>query len=211
LGKLAPDWIPDYGKIDATLDLFVANQVAIIPNLSASLNFQNLWADEDREFSTSDMRYVRPDRLAEWRRTNGARRPQMEKRMVREQIKYPLIRALTYRAAEKGILLLAGSDAPLAALFPGRSLHQELRMLVAAGLSNEQALRTATSNGGMATRKWLDRTACIGVIKTGCEADLVLLSGNPLDDIRNAAAITGVMTNGRWYTSAQLETLSRPD
>ena len=211
LATLAPDWTPDYGKIDATLDLFVANRVAIIPNLSASLNFQNLWADEDREFGTSDMAYIKPDALRAWRERNGARRPQIEARMAREQIKYPLIRSLTYRAAKKGVLLLAGSDAPLAALFPGRSLHQELRLLVAAGLTNEQALRTATANGGVATRQWLDASACIGVIKAGCEADLVLLRGNPLEDIRNAAAINGVMADGRWYTPEQLEALSRPD
>jgi len=211
LDKLVPDWTPDYGKIDATLDLFVANQVAIIPNLSASLNFQNLWADEDREFSTSDTAYIKSDVLRAWRETNVARRPQIAQRMAREQIKYPLLRTLSYRAAKKGVLLLAGSDAPLAALFPGRSLHQELRLLVAAGLTNEQALRTATANGGMATRQWVNRTACIGVIKAGCEADLVLLRANPLDDIRNAAMIAGVMADGRWFTPTQLETLSRPD
>jgi cytosine/adenosine deaminase-related metal-dependent hydrolase len=210
LAALTPDWTPDYSRIDPVLDLIARNKVAVIPNLSASLNFQNLWTDEEREFSTSDMQYLKPELLRLWREGNFARRDQVDRRVLREQVKFPLIRTLTYRASKKGILLLAGSDAPLPALFPGRSLHQELRLMVAAGLTAEQSLRTATANGGIAVARYVDRSACIGVIKVDCEADLVLLRADPLEDIRNAAAIAGVMTDGRWYTPEQLDQLSRP-
>lgn len=211
LATLAPDWTPDYSKIDPVLDLIAKNRVAIIPNLNSSMNFQNLWVDEDRELSSPDAQYIKPDLLRTWRENSNAHRDQIEKRTIREEIKFPLIRVLTYRAWKKGIMLLAGTDAPLPAIYPGRSIHHELRLLVAAGLPNEDALRTATANGGEATKRFVDHNACIGIIKTGCEADLVLLRANPLEDIRSTATIAGVMTDGRWYLPEQLEQLSKPD
>jgi imidazolonepropionase-like amidohydrolase len=81
--------------------------------------------------------------------------------------------------------------------------------LVAAGLTNEEALKAATINGGIATKKFVDPTTCIGAIREGCEADLVLLNKNPLDDIRNTALIAGVMNDGVWYSPAALELLAR--
>lgn len=83
-------------------------------------------------------------------------------------------------------------------------------MLVAAGLSNEEALRAATTNGGTAIRRWVDHDTCVGAIQAGCEADLVLLSANPLEDIRNAQAIVKIFADGRAYTPEELEALARP-
>jgi imidazolonepropionase-like amidohydrolase len=209
LAGMMPDWSPDYSKIDPILDLIAAHHVAIIPNLVAPMDFQDLWTDEEREYALPDAKYINPKLLQMWKGGSSVHRDQIEKRMMREQIKYPLIRTLTYRAWKKGILLLAGTDAPLPAIYPGRSLHQELRLLVAAGLPPEDALRTATANGGIVAKLYVDHNACIGVIAPGCEADLVLLKANPLEDIRNTAMIAGVMSDGRWYTPAELDRASR--
>jgi imidazolonepropionase-like amidohydrolase len=129
---------------------------------------------------------------------------------LREEIKYPYIRTLTYRAQKKGILLLAGTDSPLPALYPGRSLQQELRLLVSAGLSNAETLRAATINAGIVAKKFVDPSSCIGTITVGCEADLVLLGSNPLDDIRNAADIVGVVADGVYYRPSDLERWRTP-
>ncbi len=210
LPDLTPDWTPDYSKVDPILDLIAANHVAIVPNLVASFNFQSLWADEGRMLATPDFQNLEPDVAAEWPGQNYSHRNLIEKRMLREQLKYPLLRLLTYRAQQKGILLLAGTDAPIPAMYPGRSLHEELRLLAAAGLTNEQALRAATINGGEAARRFVDHNACIGVIQVRCEADLVLVRGNPLDDIRHTQEIVGVMTDGRYYTRETLDRLAEP-
>jgi hypothetical protein len=205
------DWTPDYARIDPILDLIAANNVAIIPNLVAPFTFQKMWEDSDELLSSAEAAYLDSATRDQWRseiqRSIGRLPPQWS---MREQIKYPLIRLLTYRASQKGILLLAGSDSPIRGVYPGRSLHQELRLLVAAGLTPEQALRTATVNGGIATRRYVDPHACIGVIRVGCEADLALLSANPLDDIRNSETIVGVMDDGRWHSRAELDVLARP-
>lgn len=209
LDALSPDWTPDYARIDPILDLAAANDVAIIPDLVASFTFQNLWADEERVLAEPEMNYFSAEDADGIRHFNYSHRDNIERRMLREQIKYPLIRTMTYRAQQRGVLLLAGTDAPIPGVFPGRSLHEELRLMAAAGLTREQALRTATINNGTAVRRWVDHNTCIGVIQPACEADLVLLRGNPLEDIRQTQAIVGVMEDGRWHTPEELEARAR--
>lgn len=210
LATFSPAWAPDQARIAPVLDLLARNNVAIISNLSASFSFQNLWVDEDRELSVADREYQTAQSAAYWRRGNYSRRSQIGRRMVREQIKYALIRQLTYEAARRGILLLAGSDAPNPAQYPGRSLHQELRLMVASGLTEEEALRTATVNAGLAAERFFNARSCFGVIRIGCEADLLLLSANPIENIRNTQSMVGVMTDGRWYTREALDRIARP-
>lgn len=210
LDAMAPDWAPDLSKVEPLLDLIAENDVIIIPNLAISAGYAGLWRDEGIELSAPDMAYWPEDIASGWREGNYSHRPNIERRIMREQIKYPLIRLLTYRAQQRGILLLTGTDAPLPPMYPGRSLHQELRLLVAAGLTREQALRAATVNGGIAVSRYVDRNACIGVIRPGCEADLVLLRANPLEDIRNTEGVIGVMTDGHWYLRDELDELARP-
>lgn len=207
LPNLKPDWSPDYALGFKLIDLAKANHVAIIPDLVASYNFRALWADQDRELGVDDSKYLGAEAIDEWRKYNYSQRPMQRERQIREEIKYPYIRALTYRAQQQGVRLLTGTDAPLPAIYPGRSLHQELRLLVSAGLTNEQALRAATINGGDVAKRLIDHDTCIGQIATGCEADLVLLDANPLDDIRNSAAIAGVMVDGHYLTRTQLDLL----
>jgi imidazolonepropionase-like amidohydrolase len=91
--------------------------------------------------------------------------------------------------------LLAGTDILNPYVFPGFSLHDELALLVEAGLTPLQALRTATSNPA----KYLDMTESLGTIEKGKLADLVLLDANPLDDIRNTQRIQAVVANGRYF------------
>ncbi len=89
--------------------------------------------------------------------------------------------------------LLAGTDSPLPWLVPGLSLHQELEQLVLAGLTNYEALKTATVNPA----KWFGRGYNKGTIEAGKQADLIILSANPLKDIRNTQKIESVIFKGK--------------
>jgi imidazolonepropionase-like amidohydrolase len=91
-----------------------------------------------------------------------------------------------------GITILAGSDAPNPNTAHGAALHEELAQLVRAGLSPEQALVAATSAParafGLADR---------GRIAAGQRADLLLVSGNPFEDIRATRGIAMIWKNGQ--------------
>ena len=88
-------------------------------------------------------------------------------------------------------------------MLPGISAHQELRELVAAGLTPYQALRTATVNAA----RFLGQPKEFGAIAAGQRADLVLLDGNPLRAIDATSRIHGVMLRGRWFDRAALEAM----
>lgn len=98
------------------------------------------------------------------------------------------------RLHQAGMTILAGSDVQ-SGVFPGASLHRELATLVRAGLTPAQALRAATLDPAryLANGKEPDR----GVIETGKRADLVLVNGEPLNDINALADIREVILNGQ--------------
>src|SRR5260370_34609766 len=97
--------------------------------------------------------------------------------------------------------LMAGSDVGNPFLVPGFSLHDEMELVVTAGLAPAEALRTATLNPAV----FLNRTADFGAIDAGKIADLVLLDENPLIDIRNTRKIRAVVLNGRYLDRAELD------
>jgi imidazolonepropionase-like amidohydrolase len=115
------------------------------------------------------------------------------------RIRRSLIRAL--HAAGAGILL--GSDAPQIFNVPGFSLHRELELMVASGLTPFEALESGTTN----VAHFLGSKT--GVIETGYEADLVMLDSNPLEDISSTRRMHGVMVRGHWYSGADIEALLR--
>lgn len=96
-----------------------------------------------------------------------------------------------------GVIILAGSDGGK----PGESLHEELELLVAAGLTPAEALRSATIE---ATR-YLG-AASLGVVEQGKTADLVMLDADPLADIRNTRKIAAVVLGGKYMAGANLHT-----
>jgi cytosine/adenosine deaminase-related metal-dependent hydrolase len=109
----------------------------------------------------------------------------------------------TRQLKEAGVELLAGTDAPQAFIYPGFSLHDELSLLVAAGLTPLEALRTATYNPA----DYLGMKGSLGTIEKGKLADLVLLDANPLEDIRNTRRISVVIANGRVFDRLALAQL----
>jgi imidazolonepropionase-like amidohydrolase len=84
----------------------------------------------------------------------------------------------------------------------GFSLHWELELLVGAGLTPYDALVAATRDPA----EFLGREDA-GTIAVGKRADLVVLDGNPLDDIRNTRHIRGVVAGGRWFDRTVLDAM----
>jgi len=93
-----------------------------------------------------------------------------------------------------GVEFLAGTDTgPNTPVAAGAGLHEELELLVQAGLTPMEALQSATRNPA----RYLGKLADMGTIEPGKLADLVLLDANPLEDIRNTRKIRLVVLKGR--------------
>ncbi|MFQ5691179.1 MAG: amidohydrolase family protein [Gemmatimonadota bacterium] len=108
---------------------------------------------------------------------------------------------ITAAAQRAAVTLLAGTDVGGRYVFPGFSLHDELELLVRAGLSPLEALRTATVN----PVRVLGLADSLGAVRPGYLADLVLLEVDPLDDIRSTSHIAAVVRGGRLLDRAELD------
>jgi imidazolonepropionase-like amidohydrolase len=110
---------------------------------------------------------------------------------------YPrLVKALS----DHGILVVAGTDMG----FPGTSLARELELYVQGGLTPMQALQTATINAARAMQ--LDARA--GSLDVGKQADLVIIDGDPLANIRDIRQVRLVVKAGQVYEPAQMRRLA---
>lgn len=103
---------------------------------------------------------------------------------------------------EKGVPLVAATDAGIFAIIPGRSMARELELLVEAGLSPREALASATRIS--AQTLGFEQT---GVIEPGYRANLVLLSEDPLANISAVEFPAAVMLRGQWMDHTKLEEL----
>jgi len=102
-----------------------------------------------------------------------------------------------------GVPILAGTDTAAPFVFPGSSLHEELALLVQAGLTPMQALESATK----LPAEFLGKQRTQGTIEPDKIADLLLLDGNPLDDIHNTQKIRAVVLRGRLLDRSFLDEL----
>ena len=103
---------------------------------------------------------------------------------------------LVKRFNDEGIGLLAGSDSACEGGLPGFTLHEELKLMVEAGLSPLDALQTATIN----PIKYFEINSA-GEIKKNYVANLVLLDKNPLESIENTLTINTIIRNGKVYSN----------
>ena len=103
---------------------------------------------------------------------------------------------------KSGIPLLTGTDLGFPYVFPG-DLIKALEFLVQAGLSPLQALQTATINPA----KYLNKDKQLGTVEPGKIADLVLLDGNPVEDIHNLRRLRGEVLNGRFLDREKLDAI----
>jgi imidazolonepropionase-like amidohydrolase/ABC-type multidrug transport system permease subunit len=104
------------------------------------------------------------------------------------------------KAWRSGVMLVTGSDAGNFLVMHGPTVQHEIELWVAAGIPAEVALQAATYNAA----KLLRADNRIGTIEEGKEASLLIVDGNPLQDVRALSSISGVMMKGEYVTRRQL-------
>ncbi len=148
-----------------------------------------------------EMRYWLPNQVRAWvlnkQNLVGTGTYSMDQRRAFVRARRDALLALH----KAGVRFLLGSDSPQIWNVPGFSTHRELEALVATGLTPYEALRTGTVN----IAEYLGEPTTSGTVAVGRTADLVLVDGDPLRDVRNAARISGVVTRGRYLDKAAID------
>jgi imidazolonepropionase-like amidohydrolase len=121
--------------------------------------------------------------------------PPSEASRLQEQVdeKYLAILGALHRA---GIPIMAGTDQTI----PGHSIHREIELYVKAGFTPMEAIQAATVVPARAMG--LDKDS--GSVEVGKRADLIVIDGDPLEDIRNTRDVTAVITNGKLFDPSVL-------
>lgn len=199
-GRMGGD--PLAGRLDATLlddlaGLTVAAGTALVPTL---MIFATLASDEVPDTSGVPLADlddpVQASLQAQWRGVHAG--TASVRHLARADLR--LASELLTRVRALGGRIGAGTDTPAAAFnLPGGGLHQELEWLTRAGLSTLDALKAATSEAGQILGR-----PDLGVLREGAAADVLVVRGDPLRDVRATRQITAVVQGGRVHTPAAL-------
>lgn len=189
----------DNSLAEALIAIFKRNRTWLCPTLIMRSNYASL---DDVSFANDPrLKYVKPSWKNRWLNmtkdaVNTAPAEWSKRREIIRKEK-----ALVGKMQKAGVCFLAGTDAANPYSFVGFGLHDELAMLVEAGLTPMQALQAATLNPA----KFFNKLDSLGTIEKGKLADLVLLDASPLENIRNTQRINAVVANGRYFPKEALQ------
>ncbi|MDD5543509.1 MAG: amidohydrolase family protein [Acidobacteriia bacterium] len=173
----------------------VANRVALSPTLWYQKVFATLNEDTPEKREALQFGHVPSAISKDWNHfTMDVGDPKIYKEA------WPFQKKFVKAFHDAGGMVIAGTDTANQYVSPGFGLHQEIETLHEAGLSNLEALKSATvfASRAMGTEQ------NYGSIEIGNHADVVLLGGNPLDDLKNARQIVTVIRSGLIYSPRQL-------
>jgi imidazolonepropionase-like amidohydrolase len=196
----ALDQVTDEDKVRLLARKIAAAGLAVVPTLIVHHNLTELTRTRGAHLNRDEMEMYNPlvllfdqgsfDFWANYEHDNETRLAEFYRRCVRI-------------FHEEGVVLTVGTDSGAMATLPGSSVTRELELFVRAGLSPIEALKSATVHPARLLRMG-DK---IGRIVVGYDADLILVSGNPLVDIAVVEHPIGVMRGGIWFNRADMTEL----
>lgn len=190
---------------DAKLaDLVRRTKAAGVWNCATLIWYERMAAlgDRDALLRLPAVRYVSPAKLDSW----DAKKDSRTQGMTAED--FATMRAIlafkmrvTRTLRDAGARLLLGTDVSNPFIIAGFSIHEELALLAKAGLTPFEALRAGSADAA----EFLHAEREFGRVAPGLRADLILVDGNPLIDVHNAARASGVVLRGQWLPAARLQ------
>lgn len=172
--------------------------VAVVPTMPLWEVLRGLHSPESMS-GRPELRYVPAQLRQNW--ANAARNSQANIPRDVAQREVDLRNRILKALSDAGALILLGSDAPQVFSVPGFSMQREMETMVAAGMTPFQVLQSGTVN----VARFYGIENETGTVAVGKRADLLLLEGNPLQDIRNMARKAGVLVRGRWLPWSEIQ------
>ena len=193
---------PDDSALTRAAAITKALGASVVPNLSAYSAITKQWgrpAVRDSMLAAADARALDTLWLERWRASDYATRTGVLSGL-------PYLMRLTRALRDQGVPLLVGTDAPvIPGVVPGVSVHEEMALLMSAGLTAFEALSAATRTPGEYSAREMPGSEVFGTVRPGARADLLLVDGNPLEELGRLRRPLGVMVRGRWLERVELD------
>lgn len=192
--------LADEERIPEAIELTLEAGTWNVPTLSL---VEHLASPEDPEemIQRPEMRYMPQDVLDGWVNAKHDFRERDDFQPDATQRLVEIRQKLTRDLYDSGAPIALGSDAPQFFNVPGFSIHHEMEMMVAAGLTPYEVLLTGTRNPAV----YFDMDDEFGTVEENRRADLILLEANPLEDISNVQERAGVMLRGEWWPETGIQ------
>lgn len=152
--------------------------------------------------NSPNLQYIHPLLQSKWLTANRYNKNSSPENIALFDNFVKFHRLLIKACKTANVPMVVGTDAGTSGVVPGFSVHDELELLVAAGMTNEVVLQSAT----LLPATWLGIESLVGTVEVGKKADLILLDANPLTDISNTRKISSVFINGQWLKKSTIDT-----
>ncbi len=193
----------DASLASAAYAKIAANGTAITPTLKISKTLAYL--DKDDHSRDEYLSYVGPGlvKTYEGRVIRAAQADEAE--IAQRHARYEKVKTLLPLLHQAGVMIIAGTDSGYlnSFVYPGLALHEELILFVEAGLTPLQALQASILSGP----KYLGVQDQFGTLETGKSGDVLILNGNPLEDISSTQDISTVILRGKIYNRQSLDSI----
>jgi imidazolonepropionase-like amidohydrolase len=195
----------DAKKADQLFKFLASKHFSITPTLYISKTLGSIKTTDHTNDSLQQ--YIDPKIIATYQgRVRSAKRASDESTSFRERYD-SLVTSMVPKMYTAGVNIVAGSDcgASNSYVYPGQSIHEEIKLLVQSGLTPAQSLTTATINGSKFFGAGVQ--SFFGSLKPGKCSDLIILDANPLENIAAIDQINTVLSHGKVYTKQDLNNL----
>ena len=190
----------DENRLSTVIEATLAADAGVIPTMVLWENgiFATRPSEELLE-EWAEVRYMPPDTVQCWIQAVDQRveSSNLDAGRAVATLRRRLLKALH----DGGVKVYLGTDSPQIFSVPGFSIHREMQLYVDVGLTPYDVLESGTRM----VAEYFDAADDFGTVAVGRRADLLLLDGNPLDDVGNVARRAGVMVSGHWIAEEEIQ------
>ncbi len=193
----------DYSEQEAQrfAQLMKENSTWLTPTLTTMVWIASQVRSLDEIRASKTLQYKHPLLQSKWLTANRYNKMSNPESIAKFE-KFVKFNALLVKACKAaGVPIVLGTDASTSGVVEGFAVHDEIELMVAAGMTPEEVLTSATR----LSATWLGIESEVGTVEVGKRADLVLLDANPLSDVKNTRKIAGVFVNGYWLEKTKID------